>query len=139
MTIRSAADMLIGALQDALSKTIPIWAALLNRAVARVRTPPVPDHADPNSSGRSDSSAVGGDLSDSMGSKQSPATSDGQPAAQANCSGCGDESWDTRLHLPPWLPRSEYVQVEDRMNGWLDSLMEVWPSALFTGTQLTLF
>lgn len=125
VTIRSAADMLIGALQDALSKTIPMWAALLNRAVARVRNPPVQDHVDPDSSGRSTGSAAGADPSEPIGSMQSPTASDGMPSTQANCFGCADETWDTRLYLPPWLPRSEYVQVEDRMDGWLDSLMEV--------------
>lgn len=118
----------MGALQDALSKTIPIWAALLNRAVARLHTQRVVDHIDRDSRvsiGHSSSSGGGSGVSEPIGSGHSPTACSRVQSAQAICSGCGDEEWDTSLYLPPWLPRSEVDQVEDRMDAWLDSLLEV--------------
>ena len=58
---------------DALSKTVPIWCCVVNRAVALER---------------------GDDAS----------------------------SWDTALHLPPWVPPSEASQVEARLSGWVEAL-----------------
>ena len=56
---------------DSLSKTVPIWCAVINRALAEDRE--------------------GG-------------------------------SWDTALHLPPWVPPSERAQIEARLAVWVDAL-----------------
>ncbi|GMH35991.1 hypothetical protein BSKO_03859 [Bryopsis sp. KO-2023] len=61
---------------DAMNKTIPIWAAVINRAAARL---------DPRRKRMSE--------------------------------------WDTSLHFPIWVTDSETNQVEERLDGWVDSLL----------------
>ena len=69
---------------DALSKTVPIWCCVINRALAQER--------------REAASNSGGDSSGDSG------------------------SWDTALHLPPWVPPSEAAQIEERLDGWVATL-----------------
>ena len=82
--------------QDALSKTIPIWAAVLNRAVAICRNEADAKHG-----------AI---------PLQDLAT---LPKL------CATELWDTRLHLPPWVPAGEAMQIENLLDGWAAELLQV--------------
>ena len=69
-------------MQDALTKTIPIWAAVVNRAVLQLR------------------STASDDTSNTAGSS----------------------SWDTNIHLPPWISKNEKNQIEQRIDGWVHDL-----------------
>lgn len=60
--------------QDALTKTVPIWAAVLNGAAARLRSEP---------------------------------------------------SWAQGVHLPPWISGNEANEIEKRLEGWVDALLEM--------------
>ena len=82
-------------LQDALTKTIPIWAAVLNRAVAAARSADAPCIAESN-----ESQAVAA------------------PASPA-------QDWDTSLHLPPWISGNEQRQIESRLPLFQQQLMQV--------------
>ena len=81
---------------DALSKTVPIWCCVINRALVR---PPC---------------ALASDVP----------LEHGLPAA-AGAVGCPTRfagGWDTALHLPPWVPPSEAAQIEAHIGGWVDAL-----------------
>lgn len=67
--------------QDALAKTVPFWAAVMNRAVQRLR--------------------------------------------QRQGTDGGFVSWDTDVHLPPWVSGNERHQIRLRLDAWADSLEEV--------------
>ncbi len=88
-------------LQDALSKTIPIWTAVLNRAVAVFR----------NSAGLPDGP-----------SSQPTADSAASPLLD------GDMAWDRQLYMPPWVPAGEATQIEQLVDGWAAELLRVIPS-----------
>lgn len=34
-------------------------------------------------------------------------------------------AWDTSLHLPLWISQTEAAQIESRLDGWVDELLEV--------------
>ena len=87
-------------MQDALSKTIPIWTAVLNRAVAIVRSCTELQH---------------GTLSQpTAGGAESPAFG-------------ADSTWDTQLYMPPWVPAGEVTQIEQLLDGWAVELLQVGP------------
>lgn len=212
--------------QDALTKTIPIWAAVLNRAVAHVRQqqlaaqqpgsqpggqvessgeqqpsasaqqagaqaqptgnfshspalqPSGPSAqrlssapASPAASPRGLQLSVGGDASDtasdcrerhipssSFGGGSSCSSSDSgfggsvaaigkppaSPAAEERGVADGDgagPAWDMELHLPLWIGGSERRQIEARLPGFVQQLLEVgiplgsslWQTALSCG------
>lgn len=70
---------------DSLTKTVPIWACVLNRAIARHRA----------------------------------------SAAGSNCHIASQ--WDTALHVPEWIPATEKAQIEERLEGWVERLLVMWP------------
>ncbi|KAI8470647.1 MAG: initiator tRNA phosphoribosyl transferase-domain-containing protein, partial [Monoraphidium minutum] len=84
---------------DSLTKTIPIWACVLNRAVARVRA-----HDARREAARRSLGECGG------GPGQSP------PSAAA-------AEWDTDLHLPLWVAPNERKQIEAKLEGWVERLL----------------
>lgn len=99
----------VGCWQDALTKTIPIWAAVLNRAVQRLRRQQEQQEQQQLGSG----SGGGGPPSSSNGSSSSS-------------SGAGrQEGWDEDVHLPPWISHNEKHQILQRLDGWVDQLLQV--------------
>ena len=80
-----------------MSKTIPMWAAVMNRAVHRLRA---------------------------QGQQQPQ-----QPAAGAEPAGSSSSSsssaWDCDVHLPPWVSEVEAHNIRQRLDGWVDALLEV--------------
>jgi tRNA A64-2'-O-ribosylphosphate transferase len=81
-----------------MSKTIPIWAAVLNRAVQRLRL-----------------------RSPAQGSLAAASGGGGRQAAAAAA------AWDTEVHLPPWVSANEANSVRRLLDAWVDSLLEVRP------------
>jgi tRNA A64-2'-O-ribosylphosphate transferase len=79
---------------DALAKTVPLWAAVLNGAVAAVR---VAARARAGDGGRA-----------TNGAADSGAAGAGPAAATE------PEEWDTDVHLPPWIDASEAAQIAAR-------------------------
>ena len=80
---------------DAMSKTIPIWAAVLNRAVLRWRQ---------------------------QAARQPPggaqAEAEAEPAAEAEAAA----SWDCDVHLPAWVSENEAHNVRLRLDGWVEKV-----------------
>ena len=157
------------AAQDALTKTIPIWATVLNRAAALVRQrqdgfaavhvgQPLASVRQParrpdlGGSGTADVPARWGS-SEQCGSCPHPGTASRQlieaadpadaasptaaaSAADAHPSGMAARvqpgaalppvaSWDTALHLPLWISSNERLQIEQRLDGWVQELLGV--------------
>ena len=95
-------------MQDALSKTVPVWAAVLNRAVAAER---IARTAKPTGI-----------------AKARPFCSSPQPSVTGDsCQSLPmpDGSWDTTLHLPTWVPQSEHEQISSRLDSWVQQLQQL--------------
>lgn len=95
-------------LPDALSKTVPIWCAVLNAALARHRQRQ-PRVSEP---------APEPELEPQLGSSEADGSCS-EPQADAHMP-CGN--WDCELHVAPMVPRSEAAQIADRIEGWVDDL-----------------
>lgn len=120
-------------LQDSLTKTIPIWATVLNRAVAQLRsyhdsTRLVRDSAFVISSYPKSAQSKADHLNPL---KSTPAN--GEPAAKATGrhqvhsvkTASTDQDWDTSLHLPPWVSSNERLQIEAKLDQWVRVLCQV--------------
>ncbi|KAL4421701.1 hypothetical protein ABPG77_010645 [Micractinium sp. CCAP 211/92] len=83
---------------DAMSKTIPMWCAVLNRAVHRLRQ-----------------------------QAAAPAAAPHAAAAVAAGAVPGAAPWDCKLHLPPWVSDVERNSIQQRLDGWVDDLFGVKP------------
>ena len=111
--------------QDALSKTVPIWTAVLNRAVAAERGGPA-------------STAKGTDATFQM----HPPPADGKPTeAETDLIESVEPAhtdWDCHLHLPPWIAQVEHGQICSRVDGWVQQLqaLQVCPLSCVRTVQL---
>ncbi|KAF8652026.1 hypothetical protein HU200_062968 [Digitaria exilis] len=81
---------------DSMSKTIPIWCSVLNRAIERHRLCPI-------------------DKSSEVNYKMSSAMLNGN--AENNS---GSTNWDSSLHLPVWVLGTEKYAIEGRIDEWTD-------------------
>lgn len=102
---------------DAFSKTVPIWCAVLNRAVARLRQLQQQGQGPIQ---QSSSTAAGRACAACDGVKAA-----GRDADQAVQPPCLSDDWDCAVHLPLWVPRNEALQIEARLEGWVDQLMAI--------------
>ena len=98
---------------DAMSKTIPMWAAVMNRAVARLRG---------LGSGGAAAAAVGRNAAAGAATEGGAAAACAAAAAAAAAAG---EPWDCDVHLPPWVSEVEANSIRQRLEGWTDQLLEV--------------
>ncbi|KAD6454816.1 hypothetical protein E3N88_09522 [Mikania micrantha] len=80
---------------DSMSKTIPIWTCVLNRAILNYRN--------------------------KMNGINKP--KEGGTSAQ-NCGSTVQESleWDPSLHLPLWVPDTEKIGIDSKLNEWVKVL-----------------
>lgn len=106
---------------DAMSKTIPMWCAVLNRAIHRLRqqtaaaAAAAPAAAGTAACGTEPSTAAAG-----------PALAAEGPAAAASAGEPpGAAPWDCDLHLPPWVSDVERNSILQRLDGWVDDLFGV--------------
>lgn len=84
---------------DSFSKTIPIWACVLNRAVCKYRKATLNCE----------------ELSLNEGDPGKYADFD-----QASPTMSGSEMWDCSLHLPLWVSDTESEEIERRIDKWVD-------------------
>ena len=104
---------------DAMSKTVPIWAAVMNRAVARLR-----------GFGGATVAAAAGQAATAAG-QGAALVGDGNAAAGAAAAAAGsicsppEDPWDCDVHLPPWVSEVEANSIRQRLEGWADRLLEV--------------
>ncbi|WOL09137.1 hypothetical protein Cni_G17890 [Canna indica] len=83
---------------DSMSKTIPIWACVLNRAIKNyLQRMPSESHPD--------------------GELESEVSSNGNVEEKVRSS-----DWDCTLHLPIWVPNSEKAIIETHLQEWTTSL-----------------
>lgn len=88
-----------------MSKTIPIWAAVMNRAVLRLRQQAAQQvqHGDEQAAQQAQQAA-------------------GVTPQQTSGPGTG---WDCDVHLPPWVSEVEANNIRQRLEGWVDDLLGV--------------
>ncbi|KAD6454954.1 hypothetical protein E3N88_09660 [Mikania micrantha] len=81
---------------DSMSKTIPIWACVLNRAILNYRN--------------------------KMKGINKP--KEGGTSSAQNCGTTVQESleWDPSLHLPLWVPDTEKIRIDSKLNEWVTVL-----------------
>ncbi|KAI3436605.1 hypothetical protein D9Q98_006022 [Chlorella vulgaris] len=91
---------------DAMSKTVPMWAAVLNRAVHRLR------------GGLSPSTSLAGPTV-----AAGTAAAGGAPPVQGAASAVPE--WDCEVHLPPWVSENEANNIRQRLDGWVELLLQV--------------
>lgn len=116
-------------LQDALTKTVPVWAAVLNRAVAQLRS-----YHDSSKLSRDgaflllpQSKRINSMLnlrSTSPGTIMAARASHRQQATLAKVAS-SEQDWDTSLHLPPWVSSNERLQIEAKLDQWVRDLCQV--------------
>lgn len=94
-------------LPDALSKTVPLWCAVLNTALARHRARAAASAGTPEP-------------------EPEPELEQGLEAASAGSREQRlqrlDTQWDCAVHCAPGVPPSEAAQISDRIEGWADDL-----------------
>ncbi|CAK8579497.1 unnamed protein product [Lathyrus sativus] len=78
---------------DSMSKTIPIWTCVLNRAISQFRT---------------DSNIHENDAA--------------LPQEDCNGCGEIARDWDCSLHLPLWVPQTEKASIEEHLEEWTKQL-----------------
>ena len=104
-------------LPDSFSKTIPIWAACINRAVAKLRAQ---QGAAPVAVTASHPDAV--NATSGVGKEEDGAGAD--VGGHADRSRVLLSSWDTELHTPPRVVSdSERSQIEALLDGMSDSIL----------------
>ena len=135
---------------DAFSKTVPIWASVMNRAVAVVRKEHGGKQGDGNylSSPSSMSSlpsspealiGPGVIVEKDKGLGEVPVVGDVPSPSGLNRSGVAALDWDTSLHLPLWISANEARQIESRLDAWVEDLIscvgidQIWKLAQVWG------
>lgn len=92
---------------DSMSKTIPIWACVINRAVADLRESAT--SASEREHGNGTCTGAGAAVA-----------AQGEPDSQSE----DLQAWDRSVHLPLWVSATEKANIEKRINEWVDKLKE---------------
>lgn len=136
-------DVLLLLVQDALTKTVPIWAAVLNRAVAQLRSyhdgnrliadsncllSTYPAQAELVRKKHASQMQYNTRLS-SKSVKQKCNVRQEEDHDQAGACD-GYQQWDTALHLPAWISQNERIQIEAKVDQWMRDLVQVHYSAI---------
>jgi hypothetical protein len=87
-----------------------MWAAVMNRAVLRLRQAAAAQQ-EAQQAAQHAAQQLGG---------SSPCT-----AAAASAAATADAAWDCDVHLPAWVSDNEANTVRQRLEGWVDQLLEV--------------
>lgn len=126
-------------LQDSLTKTIPIWATVLNRAVAQLRSYHDSTRLVRDSAFVISSYPQGAQLAADPLNPLKSIPPYGEPAAKARGrhqvlavkTASTDQDWDTSLHLPPWVSSNERHQIEAKLEQWVRDLCQVSPHSAY--------
>ena len=94
-----------------MSKTVPMWAAVMNRAVLRLR-----QAAAAHQVAQQAAQQPGG---------SGPSTAEAAAADAAAAEAAAEAEWDCGVHLPAWVSDHEANTVRQRLEGWVDQLLEV--------------
>lgn len=146
-----ALSLTFDVLQDSLTKTVPIWATVLNRAVAQLRsyhdsTGLLQDSSFVNSAypqSAVSKSEQGNPLDSTLCGGMPGAKARGRYEAYPAKCGSSDQDWDTGLHLPPWVSSNERLQIEAKLDQWVRDLCQVllhftsWPSCAVICSHIT--
>jgi len=97
-------------MSDALSKSVPIWCCVINRAIVKRW---MAEHE------RSPKNEVMNSKSECKENEYRFPSSSAPTLDEAS-----DEDWDTRLHLPPFIPSSEEHQISQLIDKWVDELLD---------------
>lgn len=128
-TVSCSDDGVRFVLQDALTKTVPVWAAVLNRAVAQLRS-----YHDSSKLFRDSAFFLSPESKQldsalnlrgaSPGTIMAAKASHRQQATAAKVTST-EQDWDTSLHLPPWVSSNERLQIEAKLDQWVRDLCQV--------------
>nr|AKM76557.1 initiator tRNA phosphoribosyl transferase family protein [Pelargonium x hortorum] len=88
---------------DSMSKTIPIWTCVFNRAIANHRSR-MQDHDK---------------LMEGVNSHNHESETCDQHVENTRQASC---EWDSSLHMPLWVSKTEKASIEERLEGWTKEL-----------------
>lgn len=108
---------------DSMSKTVPIWCCLVNRAVHTLRQRRGEALAAEHTTLAAEHTAQQ-QHEDTVTVSVSPPDSSASSDLHDSCNDDDEAQW-CALHLPLWVGASERSQIESRLQGWLRSLMVV--------------
>ena len=93
-----------------------MWAAVMNRAVLRLRQAAAAQQAVQQATQHAAQQAGG----------NSPCKAEAAAATLAAAvEAAADAEWDCDVHLPAWVSDNEANTVRQRLEGWVDQLLEV--------------
>ena len=103
---------------DAMSKTVPMWCAVMNRAVLLLRTA---------ATAAAGAAPAGAGPGGQRGERAGEGEGEGGEGPEAG------GAWDCDVHLPPWVSANERNSIRQLLEGWVDQLVQVrgWPAALW--------
>lgn len=119
-----------------MTKTIPIWAVVLNRAVAQLRsyhdgnryrlymhgTHTLNYSAQPELVHNQNVALLLNCFSQFVNNMSAV-----RQGAQTDCANTsGRQDWDTQLHLPAWISQNERIQIEAKLDQWVRDLIQVY-------------
>jgi tRNA A64-2'-O-ribosylphosphate transferase len=104
---------------DAFSKTVPIWTAVLNRAVRRhrQRTASAAVAADQEADAVAGAEAEASRMEVRAGTVAGDVVGD-----EAGATSSDPEGWDAGVRLPLWVGRSEKEEIDRRLDGFVAAL-----------------
>lgn len=120
-------------LQDALTKTIPIWAAVLNRALQSYRSKHAALHKACSFLYTIHHNETKHELRYlilAWSSAHFKFLDQVSMALGQEGTSYSHQTWDADLHLPPWVSGTEQAQIECHLQEWSGALLEVSPAFL---------
>lgn len=109
--------------QDALSKTIPIWAATINSALFQLR-----QAANGPGAGSSSVAPSGQEVQQHGSIGRDPSSPVCSRTAEHDDAGC--DPWDVELHSPLFISGSEHAGMSDRLPAFTAQLLEAMHGSL---------
>ena len=104
-----------------------MWAAVLNKAVAQLRS-----YHDSSRLSRDSAFFLSPQVKQTnsmlnLGSTSPDTTMAARAKKQARSAkvASNEQDWDTSLHLPPWVSSSERLQIEAKLDHWVQDLYQV--------------
>lgn len=118
---------------DSMSKTIPIWTCVLNRAIQRFRSAKLTRCSRLQSTSCKKSNSQDFQL-------QETNSANGKPEPNSFHHNATDvnnlDDWDCLLHLPLWVSETEKANIESRIEGWTKILEVTGIDLSFLATYL---
>ncbi|KAH9301190.1 hypothetical protein KI387_012773, partial [Taxus chinensis] len=119
---------------DSMSKTIPIWSCVLNRAVQLFRSSKMTRFSE----GLQSTCCEKSNIQDCQLQEMNSADESSKPNSCQHRNTIVNklDDWDCSLHLPLWVSETEKANIESRIEGWTKILEATGTDLTFLATSL---